>query len=94
MSKIYVGDVGTKIILNAGCDISSAQLIEIVYIKPNGTIGTWKAKLENSQSASYIIQKDDFDSSGEWAIQLRIIMPNWRGSGEIVKFPVYKSLGS
>lgn len=92
MGKIYNGDIGTKIVLNAGCDISSAQLLEIVYEKPNGITGVWKASLESSQSASYVTKEGDLDNPGRWKIQLRIIMPNWQGYGEIVEFPVFKAL--
>jgi len=92
--KIYAGDVGTKIVLDAGCNISNASLVEIVYRKPNGDTGKWKAVVENSRYAIYITGQGDLEESGTWKIQLRVILPDWKGHGEIVNFPIYKSLDS
>lgn len=45
ITKPYVGDVGTEIILDCKVDISSATIKQIKCRKPNGTEVSWNATL-------------------------------------------------
>ena len=94
MSKIYKNDIGTKIILDAGCDISTADVWKILYSKP-GTArvkGEWAAIPEGTESVYYITTADDLDVAGKWNVQLYIETPAWKGYGEKVSFEIYDNL--
>ena len=98
MSKIYKNDIGTKIKLDAGCDISAtgiaATVWKIIYSKPGATRveGEWTAVPEGTNYAYYITLANDLDVVGNWQIQLYIESPTWKGYGEIVNFTVYDNL--
>jgi len=94
MGKLYDDDSGTKIVLDAGCNISHASLIEIIWRSPNRKVGKWKAILEGHTAVSYIVRKEDLNIPGSWQLQLQVVLGSWRGHGEIVTLPVYKSLSS
>lgn len=88
MVEIFQGDIGTKIILNAGQDISSAAVLKIKYKKPDKTTGEWGATLEGTDYAFYITESGDLDVSGTWMLQLYVELPAWKGSGSVARFSV------
>ena len=92
--KVYKNDIGTKIKLDAGCDISAATVLKILYSKPGKTRveGEWVAAPDGTNSAYYLTQAGDLDTVGKWHIQLYIESPTWTGYGEIIDFEVYDNL--
>jgi hypothetical protein len=87
--KIYIGDIGTKIILNIGTDISAASECKIMYKKPDGTSGEWEADIEDDdQSISYTTEADDLDASGRWKLQAYVSLADWTGLGETAEMVV------
>lgn len=76
--SIYLGDIGTKIILNCGADISAATKREIKVRRPSGIRGTWTAIQETTTSISYITQAGDIDELGQWRIQSYVETPAWK----------------
>ena len=96
--KVYKNDIGTKIKLDAGCDISvsgiAATVWKILYDKPgtNRVKGEWIAIPEGTNYAYYITKANDLDAVGKWHIQLYIESPDWKGYGEKVSFEVYDNL--
>lgn len=89
-SVIFVGDVGTEIILNCGSDISTGTLFQIKVTTPLGKSRTWAATLEGLTSIKHILQNGDIDSAGEWVLQAYVEMPNWKGRGQPVTITVEK----
>jgi len=98
MSKIYKNDIGTKIKLDAGCDISAtgigATVWKIIYSKPGSTRvkGEWTAIAEGTNYAYYVTVANDLNVIGTWQIQLYIESPTWKGYGEMVSFVVCDNL--
>jgi len=92
MAIIFKGDIGTKIKLNAGTDISNATVCKIKYRKPGGATGEWDAIIEDTNYAYYVIQDGDLDVAGTWKIQLYIDLGSWKGYGSIVGFMVRDTL--
>ena len=98
MSKIYKNDIGTKIKLDAGCDISAtgigATVWKIIYSKP-GAIrvkGEWTATPEGTNYAYYITIANSLDFVGNWQIQLYRESQTCKGYGEMVSFVVHDNL--
>ena len=105
-NKIYVGDVGTEIILDTGSDISTATVTQILWKSPKGKSGTWNAVLlkddgevydpnVDSQVVTkirYITKVNDIDVAGQWRLQAKIALPAWSGRGETAAFVVYDQM--
>lgn len=93
IARAHKGDVGRKFRLDADQDISAASVVQIKYVKPDGTTkGTWTAEVEDSQYAYYITQNaTDLDQIGKWMIQLYIEMGGAKIHGAIATFHVYKT---
>ena len=92
IAKMYKGDIGQQIVLEAGQDISAASLLQMKYKKPDGSTGTWTATLTGVDSVYYNTLADDLDQTGNWEIQLYIELGDAKLHGHIVTFHVYKKV--
>lgn len=87
---IFKGDIGTKIILNTGSDLSTGTLFKIYYRKPDGTTGFWTAQKESDNtSISYTtLSSSDLDVVGTWVLQSYVEISGWKGFGVSVNLIV------
>lgn len=88
MSALYVGDVGTEIVLDCVADVSAASARTIVVRKPNGHRVEWAASPEETTSIKYVTAPGDIDLAGVWRVQARVTLPDWEGYGEVGTFEV------
>lgn len=95
-SRIRVGDIGTRIIVDIGFEVSSASELRIYYTKPSGTEGYWTAQevTEDNNFIEYITQAGDIDESGKWKVQSWAQFPTWSGSGTPTKMDVGENIFS
>lgn len=90
VGAVFVGDIGTRLMLDCGQDVSSSTVRKIRYLKPDGTSDYWNAQLDNGLEAIYYdFVEDDIDLSGTWKFQSYLEMPTWTGHGEIAVLKVY-----
>ena len=87
--KVYKGDVGTRIKLDTGQNLSAATTLRIVYEKPNGERGYWTASAIETTKLYYDTQAGNLDVDGDWTIQAFVSLPTWTGYGESVTMTVY-----
>lgn len=87
--KYYVGDVGTDVIVDCGCNIIGATTTELLVKKPDNTEVVWVASISGTDFLKYTIVVDDFSLSGKYLLQASLILPGWSGRGETVSFNVY-----
>lgn len=82
MSKVYVGDTGTQVVLDCGQDISAATARSIEVMKPDGTSASWDAALNGSRAIQALSGVGTFDQPGRWKLQAKVTMPSgsWRGA--------------
>lgn len=103
MSKHYVGETGTLLILDTGILIGSVTEKHIKYRKPDGsTTGSFSATLYSSYSAlaqatgtyllSHTLVTTDFNQPGEWRFQAYIGAVDGTWLGETAKATVYDVL--
>ncbi len=87
---IFKGDIGTKIILNTGADLSTGTVFKIYYRKPNGETNYWTAQKESDNtSISYTtIDSGDLDITGTWQLQSYVEISGWKGFGQVVSLLV------
>ena len=91
MSKVYVGDIGTEIILDCGSDVSSATVRKIKAKKPDGTTVDWAAVASGANAIKYTTLTGDLSMAGNWLLQAYIETPAWTGLGETFNLTVYQA---
>ncbi len=100
MTKHYVGEAGTILILDTGVSIANATLQYIIYRKPDGsTIGSFSGSLYSSYSqlaaavgtyfVSHTLVASDLDQPGEWRFQAYVAAATGTWWGETVKVNIY-----
>jgi len=90
VGPVFVGDVGTQLLLDCGQDVSASTVRKIRYLKPDGTSGYWDADLDDGLEKIYCyFQAEDIDLSGTWKFQSYLEMPTWTGHGQIAVLKVY-----
>lgn len=95
MSKVYKGDIGTKIIVDTDMDLSSATVLKIYYIKPDGTKGSWTGTLEGTDGISYTTTSaSDLGAAGLWILQAYAEMSGGKWYGEAVALNIYDNLSA
>jgi hypothetical protein len=94
MSKVYIGDIGTKLSLDIGENVSTATVKRIYYLKPDGKEGWWAATLETGNLIlSYTTKAGDLDVAGSWKLQAYVEMTAWKGLSETITLVVNKRFG-
>lgn len=92
IKKIFVGDIGTEIILEAGEPLTDQTTLQIRYIKPTGETGTWDAEVYGvgDTQAIYVTIEGDIDEAGVWKFQLYVELTDWLGYGTISTLEIYE----
>lgn len=92
--KLYVGDIGTEIVLDCGVDVSSATVRKILVRKPNSDAAIeWAALAEGTNKIKYVVVDGDLDVAGIYYLQAYIEMPTWKGRGETANLTVANLFG-
>jgi hypothetical protein len=89
MSKVYVGDTGTAIVLDTLQDLTGASLAAIEVRKPSGALLTWTGSVFETTKVRFITLADTLDIPGEWAMQAKVTMPSGSWLGEVALLRVY-----
>lgn len=92
MTTIFVGDIGTELVLDCGVDISTATVRRIMAKDPRGVVHTWEGIAEGTTSIKYTVLSGDIDLTGAWKVQAYIEMPTWKGHGTQSSFNVTRIL--
>lgn len=95
MGKIYVGDIGTEIILDAGQTITGAT-VSMAVLKPGATAETpWAGTVYTIDGATRYVRHTtiagDLDVPGVYRVQPVIALADgtWTGRGETAEFHVF-----
>ena len=89
--KIYEYDIGTEIKLDSTEDLTGYNVLQIHYLKPDGTEGYWEAQHVETTKARYVTTTSgDLTPNGVWKLQLYVDIPTWRGRGETVEMRVWE----
>lgn len=98
VNKIFVGDVGTNIILRTGEDLTDITTIVFKIEKPDETIISRTGYLYDDGTNTkihYVTQATDIDIVGKYRVQgvCDFINPSRHFSTEIAEIQVYEALG-
>lgn len=88
MSEVFVGDVGTELLLDCGTDISTATLVKIIARTPRGNKKEWVGTIQGTTLVRYVVGAGDLDYPGNWALQVYVEMPGWSGRGALATLKV------
>ena len=91
--KVYRETVGLAIKINVGFDISSCEVIKILYEKPDGTKGSWDGQVVDQTKVGYVTANTgDLDMGGTWKLQPYLECGTQRLYGETKTLTVYEHL--
>lgn len=93
MSKTYVGDTGTAIVLDCGQDISTATVRSIEVRKPDGSVTSWPAVASGATAISFTTVAGTLDAPGKWLLQAHITLGGGAWRGETAALAVYAAFG-
>lgn len=90
-NKVYVGDVGTEIVLDCGCDVSDMLSATVRVQKPDGSESSWEAELKVGEETKivHVTAAGDLDQAGKYRLQASPALQDWQGRGETVVLRVY-----
>jgi hypothetical protein len=90
MSKHYVGDVGTSIVVDVGTNISRAKKLILMVQKPKESTTTqWNGTLQGTTKIKYVVKKGDWNKAGTYKLQVYVEMPGWSGYGDLTTFKIH-----
>ena len=99
MSKHYLHETGSELILDTGVNIGTASTYYIEYKKPSGVVGTFTATLYSSYSelaqatGTYLLKHtlayNDLDVSGKWKFHAFVAAVDGTWWGERVMENIY-----
>jgi hypothetical protein len=91
MTKTYVGDTGTAIVLDTGQSLAGASSVSILARKPDGaTDVTWTGTVVETTKVQFSTLAGTLDMAGEWRLQARVVLPSGTWLGETVGLTVYR----
>lgn len=86
---VYVGDVGTVILLDTGMTITGATAVTIEVLKPSATEAHWAATVHTDNvSVKHTIVSGEFDEIGSYTLQAKLTLGGGTWRGESVKLVV------
>ena len=86
--KHYVGEIGTAIIVDCGCDITGSTEFALKVKKPSGTTTSWTPEIYNSNYLKYTTVSGDLDVAGQYLLQSSLNTGTWKGLGETAYFRI------
>lgn len=92
MADVFVGDVGTEIVLDCGINVSSATVRKIIVKTPSGVRREWTAVADGTNSIKRTTLAGDLDMPGEWVLQAYVEMTAWQGHGSKAVLNVLQNL--
>ena len=88
MSKVYVGDIGTEIVIDCGSDLTGATVHQILVRKKDGTTAIWEATVDGNY-LKYTIVENDLNIAGTYWLQAYVSISGWSGRGATATLVVY-----
>lgn len=95
MGKLFVGDVGTKIVVDAGVSLEGHTLIKFLVSKNNGSPVDWSAVVEDATGGIVVhyVGEGDLNVAGKYKLALYVEFGSDKYTGETAVFMVYDRYG-
>jgi len=72
MGKVYVGQVGVRIEVETGGDLSEATTTDILYRTPSHVPGTWTGTVEGTKLVYTTTSAEDLPVKGTYVLQAKV----------------------
>lgn len=93
MGKVFTADVGTKIILDTGTNLSEATAQSIRAKQPTGgVVVTLEATVVETTKVQHVKTATTLNAAGDWELQAYVEFTADKYYGEVVTLPVYAVL--
>ena len=89
MGKSFVGDVGAKIHIDCGRDVSGATGVLFKVKKPDGTEVDVTPVISGTNWFVYTVESDHWDQAGDFLYQWYGTLGTFTGLGETAEHTVY-----
>ncbi len=93
MGKVYEGQIGVRVELETGSDLSGTTLTEIKWKKPGGTKGVWPAVVDGTKVYYVTTASTDLDRRGMVQVQAHVSGTGFDLLGETAEFQVWPPWG-
>jgi hypothetical protein len=90
MTKLYVGDVGSEIILETGMDLTGALSLNIIGRRPDFSEFVWTATQHELTHVKHVTALDELNMDGIWTLQSDVEMLNGNWLGESVSLEIFR----
>ena len=91
MTKTYINDIGTAIVLDTGQSLAGAVSVGIEARKPNGsTEVSWSGAVVESTKVQFVTLAGTLDQAGEWLLQAKVVLASGTWLGETARLTVYR----
>lgn len=87
--KVYLNETGKLLKLDCGEDITSASAQSIAVRKPDMTVESWSATIEDSNYVQHTIIAGDLDQTGTYLVQSVVTIAGDIFRGNTAEFYVY-----
>ncbi len=84
----YVGEVGTKIYVDVGEDVSTNEEVKLFVKKPTGALATWTAVVYQKNFLKHVTVAGDWNEPGTYHLQAYVKLTDWEGRGKTVQFSI------
>ncbi|MEE9457462.1 MAG: hypothetical protein V3W11_09975 [bacterium] len=88
--KMYVGDVGTKIILDIGVPTDGLSGATFSVLKKIGQApATWPATPYGTTELIHTVVEGDYDVAATYKLQAKVNTGTWSGRSETIEFRIH-----
>lgn len=93
--KHYIGEIGTRVLVDVKSDISVATVTDLKVKKPDGKVVIWPGNVygANNDFIRYVTVAGDFSVAGIYKLQAVIESPTWTGPGNTDEFEIFGPFG-
>jgi len=89
MTKVYVGDIGTELLLDTGQALATATALTIEVLKPDSTTASWTGAVSATTKIRFVSAAGTFNIAGEYRLQAKAVMPSGTWLGQTVSLTIY-----
>jgi hypothetical protein len=84
----YVGEIGTRVIVDCGQPLTTATEVSLDVLKPDGTSVVWAATVHETNYLLHATVEGDFDIPGRYSLQSFVKTADGEWPGNTATFVV------
>ena len=89
MGRIFQNDVGVRLEIDTGVDLSTATVKKLTVKKPDGSLVEWTNTTTSGTKIIYVSEVGDFSMTGKHHVAAYVEFPSSKHTGETFIIQVY-----